>query len=218
MKFKKWVKRIRNWGGNQAVHRCYNIPPHTNLGQVSIVSDLPENVQIAAANIGHTEPGSVFVKIKQRGQTTISISEGVTIREGVAIHTQGSGTISIGRNTVINESSSFKTSGRSSIYIGEDCAISWNCHAVSNDFHVIQYNNEDAPFEKDILIGNHVWIGMGVLILKGTIIGDQSVVAAGSVLTKAYPPNTLIAGNPGQVVKTNVTWRNLTPSEKQGIL
>ena len=70
-----------------------------------------------------------------------------------------------------------------------------------------------APYFKDrpprpklktapVKIGDNVWIGMNAVILKGVIIGDNSVVAAGAVVTKSIAPNTIVAGNPAIVVKT----------------
>jgi len=53
-----------------------------------------------------------------------------------------------------------------------------------------------------VKICDNVWIGMNAVILKGVTIGENSVVAAGSVVTKSVEPNTIVAGNPAQVVKT----------------
>ena len=53
-----------------------------------------------------------------------------------------------------------------------------------------------------VKIGNNCFIGMNTTILKGTVIGDNVIVGAGSVLTgKEYPPNCVIAGNPAKVIK-----------------
>ena len=59
----------------------------------------------------------------------------------------------------------------------------------------------------DIKIGNHVWIGANVTILKGVSIGDGSIVAAGSVVTKSIPEACLAAGVPAKVIKENVQWK-----------
>ncbi len=70
-----------------------------------------------------------------------------------------------------------------------------------------------APFFKDrpprpklttapVIIADNVWIGMNATILKGVTIGENSVVAAGSVVTKSVAANTVVAGNPAIVVKT----------------
>ena len=57
-----------------------------------------------------------------------------------------------------------------------------------------------------IIIGNHVWIGMNVTILKGVRIGDGAIVAAGAVVTKDVPENTLVGGVPARVLKTDISW------------
>src|SRR5438477_1526329 len=70
-----------------------------------------------------------------------------------------------------------------------------------------------APFYKDrpprpkletrpVKISDNVWIGMNAIILKGVTIGENSVVAAGAVVTKSVPANCIVAGNPAAVVKT----------------
>lgn len=56
---------------------------------------------------------------------------------------------------------------------------------------------ETAP----VIIGRNVWIGNGAMILKGASIGDNSVVAAGSIVTRPVPPNTVVAGNPARVIR-----------------
>lgn len=52
-----------------------------------------------------------------------------------------------------------------------------------------------------VSIGNNVWIGERAIILKGVSIGDNSVVAAGSVVTKDVPKNTIVGGNPAKIIK-----------------
>lgn len=58
-----------------------------------------------------------------------------------------------------------------------------------------------------IVIGNHVWIGLNVTILKGVTIGDGCMVAAGAVVTKSFPPNYLIGGVPAKIIKEDILWR-----------
>lgn len=60
-----------------------------------------------------------------------------------------------------------------------------------------------------VIIGNDVWVGYGVIILSGVNIGDGSIVAAGSVVTKDVPPYSIAGGNPCRVIAP----RFLTPSD-----
>jgi acetyltransferase-like isoleucine patch superfamily enzyme len=58
-----------------------------------------------------------------------------------------------------------------------------------------------------IRIGDRVWIGTGVKVLKGVTIGEDSVVAAGAVVTKAFPPRSLIGGVPARRIAEIAGWR-----------
>ena len=104
------------------------------------------------------------------------------------------------------------------IEIGNYCIISWNVGIADSDFHPIDpvLRHQDAmalsPFAENrpprppirtapVRIKDNVWIGMGAVILKGVTIGENSVVAAGAIVTKNVPPNTIVAGNPAKIVK-----------------
>ncbi|MEP4260738.1 MAG: DapH/DapD/GlmU-related protein, partial [Rhizobiaceae bacterium] len=64
---------------------------------------------------------------------------------------------------------------------------------------------------KPIMIGSDVWVGGGAIICPGVAIGDRSVIAAGSVVTRDVPPDTVVAGNPARVI------RALPPEASEGI-
>lgn len=55
--------------------------------------------------------------------------------------------------------------------------------------------------EKDILIGNNVWIGANSLVVAGVSIGDGAIIAAGSVVTKDIPANVIVGGTPAKIIK-----------------
>lgn len=67
-----------------------------------------------------------------------------------------------------------------------------------NDRTVDRYHSVD---NSPVIIGNNVWLGERAIILKGVKIGDNSVVAAGSVVTKDVPENTVVGGNPAKIIK-----------------
>lgn len=90
------------------------------------------------------------------------------------------------------------------IEIGEDVAISENVSIRDSDNHLI-YGSQQVRTQP-VKIGNHVWIGMNVTVLKGVHIGEGSIIAAGAVVTRDVPPNCLAAGVPARVMKTGVKW------------
>jgi len=93
------------------------------------------------------------------------------------------------------------------ITIGDGCAISWGCEFLDEDFHHITYNGKKERVPS-IEIGNHVWVGSNVTVLKGSKIPDGCVVASGSVVFSVFQkPNCLIGGNPAKVIRENVEWK-----------
>ncbi len=110
-------------------------------------------------------------------------------------------TIAIGANSRINGA---YIHAQDSITIGQNCVVASGVNIIDTNGHELYSTdrtvNRDKP--EKIEIGNNVWIGLNAIILKGTIIGDNSVVSAGSVVKGNFPANSLIMGNPATVVKT----------------
>ena len=62
----------------------------------------------------------------------------------------------------------------------------------------IAYNEQDNVVS-EVHIGDNVWIGSGVIVLMGVSIGRNSIIGAGSVVTKSFPENSLIMGSPAKL-------------------
>jgi acetyltransferase-like isoleucine patch superfamily enzyme len=91
--------------------------------------------------------------------------------------------------------------------IGDNCAISWNCQFLDDDFHEISYF-ERRKSENSIIIGNNVWIGCGAKIYKGTVIPNGCVIASDSIVKGVFHiENSLIGGNPAKVIKEEIKWK-----------
>lgn len=109
----------------------------------------------------------------------------------------------IGKNTYINGGEIYPAKN-SEIFIGENCMISYDV-VIRTDMHF--HDTTDIPmveqgnYEKNIVIGNDVWIGWGAYIMPGVTIGDGSIVAAHAVVTKDVPPYSVAAGVPAKVIK-----------------
>jgi acetyltransferase-like isoleucine patch superfamily enzyme len=102
----------------------------------------------------------------------------------------------------------------SEVVIGAYSLISIDCLIYDTDWHRIDGRNEDAPVAPT-RIGRGVWLGARVVVLKGVTIGDNTVVAANSVVTKDLPNNVLAGGNPARVIQPIQRYRYNPPSFKE---
>ncbi len=89
------------------------------------------------------------------------------------------------------------------VTIGDHVLISWGVNIVENNYH---NTADNAIRTAPITIGDRVWIGCNVIVLSGVTIGDGSIIAAGSVVTKDVPPRSLVAGNPAKVIRETEPW------------
>ena len=95
------------------------------------------------------------------------------------------------------------------IIVGDDCMFSWGVEIWTGDRHPIYDldTGERINEDKDVIIGNHVWIGRNASVHKGAVIPDGCVVGANSFVTHQFDePNTIIAGTPAKIIKRNIRW------------
>ena len=123
--------------------------------------------------------------------------------EAVRIECLPNAVVELGDRTYINHDSEIRC--REQISIGNNVSIAYNVLIQDSDYHTI-YDKEGNPKLQTlpITIEDNVWIGANVIILKGVTIGEGSIIAAGSVVTKSIPPHSLVGGNPAKVIKDNV--------------
>ncbi len=114
------------------------------------------------------------------------------------------GKIEIGNHCGISGSTIYSWD---SIKIGNYTRVGANCKIIDNDFHPVELEyrhkglNEKHTRRAPIVIGNDCFIGMNSIILKGTTIGNNVIVGAGSVVHGNFPDNCVIAGNPAKIIK-----------------
>lgn len=107
--------------------------------------------------------------------------------------------ITIGSNVFINQGCHFMDMG--GITIGDDVMIGPKVNLVSVGHPVAPSERRNGIVAKPIVIGNNVWIGAAATILPGVTIGDNAVIAAGAVVSRDVPADTLAAGVPARVLK-----------------
>ena len=152
---------------------------------------------------------SVGSRVRLRGRPSIQnhgrmvIGSRVQLVSTVAtleLVTMEGGTLEVGEQTLLNYGGSIAAAER--ISIGARCLIGTHAIIMDNDFHRIEPERRlERPPSRPITIGDNVWLGARTIVLGGVTIGDDSCIAAGSVVVEDIPPRTLAAGVPARVIR-----------------
>lgn len=182
-----------------------NIYLHTLSGEIS----LPENAKYGCIKIGFGDVG-VFDKSNSRGVWEVSgkiIFKGTSnIGHGTKISVGKQGILELGDKFIITAESQIVCNKR--ITFGNNCLLSWDCLIMDTDFHKIYDNtglliNSPTP----IYISDNVWIGCRNLILKGSVIPENSVIGANSTVNKdLLQESGLFVGSPARLIKKDISW------------
>jgi acetyltransferase-like isoleucine patch superfamily enzyme len=171
----------------------------------------------------------LFILCRLRGMN-ITIGQGLRIYKRVSI--SGPGRIEIGKNCVmagirgdssqyvcletLNSSSVIQIGDNASLYaariaakfrivVGNDVLIE-EAGMMDTDYHTIAKNRETPASENEdkcrVTVGNRVCMGARSSILKGTTIGDDVIIAPGSIVTMSVKPGSTVAGNPARILST----------------
>ncbi len=163
----------------------------------------------------YCETAQIFRHIKTTAPHAVRIGSHVSCYAGCSFAIGENGSAIIGDFTLLNGA---LIMAEERIAIGSHCLISWNVGIADSDFHPLAPAQRLvdaealAPFYKHrparpkletrpVIISDNVWIGMNAVILKGVTIGENSVVAAGAVVTKSVPADCVVGGNPATIVK-----------------
>jgi acetyltransferase-like isoleucine patch superfamily enzyme len=115
-------------------------------------------------------------------------------------YTTGGPDINVGRNVFVNQNCTFYDLG--GLDIADNVMIGPNVSIITSGHPLEPSQRSAVTIGKPIVIERNVWIAAGATIIGGVIIGENSVVAAGSVVTKDVLPNTLVGGNPARVIRS----------------
>jgi acetyltransferase-like isoleucine patch superfamily enzyme len=107
--------------------------------------------------------------------------------------------ISIGKNVFINHACSFLDMG--GITIEDEVLIGPKVNLITEN-HPTDPNDRRALIAKSILIKRKAWIGAGATILPGVTVGENSIIAAGAVVSKDVPDNVIVGGIPAKFIKS----------------
>jgi len=138
-----------------------------------------------------------------RNWSDITIEAGAALDSGVVLLCSGNakpGKILIRSGVYINRFTMFDA--REQIHLGKDCMIGPHCYITDGD-HGMALGTRigDQPMvAKPVLLEEGVWLGAGVVVLKGVTVGRHAVVGAGAVVVKDVPPYSKVAGVPARLI------------------
>ena len=115
-------------------------------------------------------------------------------------YTSGGNEIRVGRNVFINQNCTFYDLG--GLHIADDVMIGPNVSIITSGHPLDPSQRRSVTVGKRISIERNVWIAAGATIIGGVTVGENSVVAAGSVVTRDVPANSLVGGNPAQLIRS----------------
>jgi acetyltransferase-like isoleucine patch superfamily enzyme len=115
-------------------------------------------------------------------------------------YTAGGNEIRIGHNVFVNQNCTFYDLG--GLDIADDVMIGPNVSIITASHPLEPSQRRAATIGKPIMIERNVWIAAGATIIGGVTVGENAVVAAGSVVTADVSPNTLVGGNPARVIRS----------------
>src|SRR5436853_4659703 len=190
-----------------------NVKPDRHVEEDWWPHPIPANVEFGEGF--YCESAQIFRKMVSKKPGAVVIGNHVSCYAGCSFAIGENGRSTIGDFTLLNGA---LVMAEERIEIGSHCLISWNVGIADSDFHPLAPAQRIidahalAPFFKHrpprpalrtapVIISDNVWIGMNAIILKGVTIGENSVVAAGAVVTKSVPANVVVAGNPAVVTK-----------------
>jgi acetyltransferase-like isoleucine patch superfamily enzyme len=108
--------------------------------------------------------------------------------------------IRVGRHVFINQNCTLYDLAE--IRIGDDVMIGPNVSIITASHPVAPSERRAYVIGRPIVIENNVWIAAGATVIGGVTVGENSVVAAGAVVTRDVPANTLVGGNPARIIRS----------------
>lgn len=152
----------------------------------------------------------------------LALGDGTRVERGVIWRVGGTGRVRLGAASTIRTGAELKVDGKLTIgkrvligawttlsvfdevVIGDDCLLA---ERVSIRDHDHRFEHPDVPVAdqgyrvSSIRLGNNVWLGAGVTLLKGVSLGDGCVVGANAVVTRSFPAGCVLAGVPARVIQ-----------------
>ena len=147
----------------------------------------------------HLDGGEIYF----RGKCYIGLGSKIEVKE--------KGRLIIGEDVTFTGKANVICSKK--ISVGDKCLISWDTLLMDSDSHTIYTKNMNKNIDKPIVIGNHVWIGCKVTILKHTYIANDVVIASNSIVSGRYNESNVILANDKAIkIKDEIKWNIENPN------
>lgn len=196
-----------------------NVANAEALGQLadnSFVGEPP--VFLPGAEIVFNGTGNVMYcesGVRLRGRVVFNGSNGlVALRESrhpydIAVTVNNNCTFCSGRDNYFNGRLNVVVSEETMVFLGDDCLLSFGIWMRTADPHLVYDAKTKRRINpsRDIVVGDHVWIGQSAMVLKGSVIGSGAILGAMAVCAgKRVGSNESWAGNPARLVREGVFW------------
>lgn len=221
MKLDKLIKLLRYVTGvPKSIYVNFRVLPFSQAIRLPIIVSTQTKLVSLKGKVNLDKIKTGIVRIGFTGADTIDYDYNRTIL-------RLDGTLNIKGKTKIAKSSkliiqgeltlgnNFITTGDTTIIcakkitIGDDTMLAWQSIVMDTDQHNILDQHQNIINEnKEVNIGNNVWIGARCFILKGVNIPNGSIIGANTTITKSFnQENSILAGNPTKVIKELISWQ-----------
>ncbi|WP_194529561.1 acyltransferase [Zobellia roscoffensis] len=157
-------------------------------------------------NINNTLVSDSIISITGN-ENTLNVEEGVKLRKATITIRGNNCEVEIKQNTTFASVRIVNVGTDNKILIGQNCLFSDYIEIWGSDTHAIfDKNNKWINKERPISIGDNVWVGSHVKILKGVTVADGAILGMGSMITKDVSERVIVAGTPLRVIKEDINW------------
>jgi acetyltransferase-like isoleucine patch superfamily enzyme len=206
-----WMRRagLTRWGRLATRLAAYPAPPYKAREYLARLSprgyvDPAATLYHDALRLGrHVFIGDAVTIFQSTNGGPVALGDFSRVYGNVLLETGEGGAIALGAHSRIHRGCHL-IAYQAPIRIGDDVGIAQNCAIYSYDHGM----HPDTPISEQplqskgpVTIGNHAWLGTGVIVLSGVRIGEGAIVASGSVVVDSIPDGAIAAGVPARVIK-----------------
>lgn len=190
--------------------------PFDFYGKVRFLN-LSGSIQLKSDSLrmGMIKIGSQGLDMFPKSETVLNIKGEVLIADrlvigmGSSVVSLPNSTIIFGRNAILGAKNLIYC--EKGITVGDNFLTSWDCQIMDSDTHTVidTESGQSNAVCKEVIAGDNVWLGNGVIVNKGTRFASNTIVASRSLTNKNYiqfGENCVLAGSPAKVISTNKRW------------